>query len=77
MRFWYLLHMCRSLLYTVNLEIFARILFSRIALKDIFVTLKDLRLEHDLHISVNDIVNSAFHKDFIFTKLGICKLSQK
>ena len=26
--------------YTVNSEIFARILFSRIALKDIFVTLK-------------------------------------
>ena len=27
-------------MYTVNPEIFARILFSRIALKDIFVTLK-------------------------------------
>ena len=31
---------CRSSNDTVNLEIFARILFSRITLKDTFVTLK-------------------------------------
>ena len=50
---------------TVNPEIFAIILFSRIALKYIFTTLKN----HDygmiyLPISVNDRVISAFH-DFI------------
>ena len=40
-------------LITVNSEIFARILFSRIALKHIFSTLK-IQQERDLPISVND-----------------------
>ena len=61
---------------TVNPEIFARILFSRIASKDIFATLKS-RLGHDLPRSVNDKVISPFREDFIFTKLRICKVSRK
>ena len=44
---------------TLNPETFARILFLRIALKDIFVTLKFATIGHDLHIPVNDIVISA------------------
>ena len=35
---------------TVNSEIFARILFSRIALKDIFIKVKKSRLRHNLPI---------------------------
>ena len=30
----------------------------------------------DLLISINDIVVSPFHEDFIFTKLRICEASQ-
>ena len=41
-------------------EIFARILFSRIALKD---------KRHDLPILLNDRVISLFHEGIIFTKL--------
>ena len=37
-----------------NSEIFARILFSRIALKDISCDVKNSRQMHDLPISVND-----------------------
>ena len=44
--------------------------FSRIALKDIFATLK-LRLEYDLSISVNDRVILSFHEGFIFAKLRV------
>ena len=44
------------------------ILVLRIALKDILATLKILRLEHDLPISIIDRVR-PFHEDFIFTKL--------
>ena len=51
--------------FTVNSEIFVRILFSRKALKDIFAT------------SVNDRVISPFHKGFIFKKLSICEVSRK
>ena len=58
--------------YTVNQEIFARILFSRIAVKDIFAT-----LDHDLCVSVNYRVISLFHEDFIFMKLHILEVSQK
>ena len=61
---------------TVNSEIFERILFSQIALKDIFVTLKNSRLRHDLPISVNDRVILPFHEDFIFAKLCICEVSR-
>ena len=57
-------------LQTVNSEFFARILFSRIALKHIFATLKI----HDngvilILILVNDRVISPIREDFIFTKL--------
>ena len=48
---------------TVNPEIFARILFSRIELKDIFDA-KYSRLGHDLPLSVNDRVISPFLEDF-------------
>ena len=49
------------------------ILFSWIALKDIFATLIKWRLGYDLPISVNDRVISAFCKDFIFTKLCVSR----
>ena len=71
----------------VNPDILAIILLSRIALKDISYVnpeifsiisvkrhvcdAKNSRLGHDLHISVNNRVISAFHEDFIFTKLCI------
>ena len=38
---------------------------------------KNLQLGHDLPLSVNDILISPFHKDFIFTKHGLCEDSQK
>ena len=57
---------------TVNREIFARILFLRIALKSY------LRLGHDLPISVNKrVIHKAFREDFIFRKLHICEVSRK
>ena len=58
----------------VKSENFARILFSRIALKDILRCLKS-RLWHDLPILVNDKVIRHFIEGFIFTKLRICKVS--
>ena len=62
--------------YTVNSEIFARILYSPIAFKDIFATLK-LRLWHDMPISANNRVISPFCESFIFTKLCTCQVSRK
>ena len=62
---------------TVNPEIFARILFSRIALKDLFATLKNLGQGHDFPISVDDRTISLFYEDFIFTKLRICEVTRK
>ena len=62
---------------TVNPEIFARILFSRIALKDILAGAKNSPLVHDLPISVINGVISLFREDFIFTKLGICEVLRK
>ena len=56
--------------FTVYPEIFARILFSIIELKDIFVTLKFATIGHDLRILVNDSVISAFCEDFIVTQLS-------
>ena len=56
---------------TVNSEIFARILFSRIALKHIFATLnKNLCQGRDLLMSVNDRVISPICGEFIFTQLS-------
>ena len=54
--------MCIGLI-TVNSEIFARILFSRIMLKDIFVTLEGLPT------SVNERVILPFREGYIFRKL--------
>ena len=45
-------------MHTVNPEILARILFSRMGLKD------NSRLWHDLPISVNDRIISPFLEDF-------------
>ena len=56
---------------TVNSETFAIILFSRISLKDIFATFKNLRQGHDLPISVNSRVLLSFRESFIFTKLRL------
>ena len=50
---------------TVNPEIFARNLFSRHALKDIFVTLK--KRDKDLPISGNDRVISPFGARILFS----------
>ena len=58
----------------VNLEIFARILFSRIALKTYLGSL-NLQLGHDLPISVNDRLISPYRESFIFTKLSIWEVS--
>ena len=54
---------------TVNSEIFARILFSRKVLSHI-CDLKNLRLGHDLPISVNDRVIVQNREDFIFTEVS-------
>ena len=51
-----------------------QILFSRIALNDIFAMSK---LGHNLPISVNDRVITPFHKGFIFIKLCIRKVSMQ
>ena len=64
-----------SLSSTVNSEIFARMLFSRIALKDIFATLTIMRPGQDLPIPVNDRVISPFREGLIFTKLRVCEVS--
>ena len=58
-----------SFMATVNSEMFARLLFSRIALKDIFETVKKSRLVHHFPISVNDRAISSFREGLIFTKL--------
>ena len=39
--------------------------------------IKNLRLGHDLPISVNDRVIFQFREDFIFRKLSLCKVSRK
>ena len=54
---------------TVNLEIFARILFSRIELKDKFSMPINSSLWYVLPLSVDDRVISLFLEGFIFTKL--------
>ena len=53
--------------YTVDLEIFARILFSLIALRRI-CEVQISRLGHDLHISVNGRVISRYRESFIFSR---------
>ena len=60
----------------VNSEIFPRILFSRIALKDIFATLKS-QIGQNLTTSVNNRVILPIRVGFIFTKLREIKLSRK
>ena len=47
---------------------FARILFSRIALKDIFSDVKNSQQKQDLAISINDRMILPFREGFIFTK---------
>ena len=65
---------------TVNSEILARILFLRIALKDIFATLKNLQLGHDLPASVNDSVILPLREVFFLISQKFasrCEVSQK
>ena len=50
--------------HSVNSEIFARILFSRVAIKDIFAMLKS----RDMGM-VDDRVIVRYREDFIFTKI--------
>ena len=71
--------MIHAILITVNPEIFARILFSKMALKDTFATFKISRLGYDLiPISVNDrmispfrevLFYAMFHKNKTHTKI--------
>ena len=56
---------------TVNLEIFAGILFHQIALKRHICDVKKLRTEHDLPMSVNNRMISPICEGLIFTKLRI------
>ena len=62
---------------TANPEIFARILFSRMAIKYIFATFINSRLGHNLLISINDRMIAPFREDIIFTKLRICEVARK
>ena len=61
---------------TVDSEIFARILFSQKALKNIS-DVKNLRLRQDLPLSINRRVLLPFREGFIFTKFHICEVSRK
>ena len=58
-----------------KIGIFARTLFSRIALNDIFTTLDFRKLGHDLPISLSDRNTSPLREGFIFTKLRMCEVS--
>ena len=62
--------------YTVDSEIFARILFSRIALRQTSDVMNS-GLRQDLPISINDRVILPFLEDFIATKFRICEVSRK
>ena len=63
-------------MYTVNLELFCNnFIFANIALKYIFVTLKN-RNYIVVYISVDDRVISAFCKDFVLMYFYICQVSQ-
>ena len=66
--------------YTVNSEIFLKILFLRITLKEMFVMLKN-RDWSMIHVHVPTSVNcreiSPFCEGFIFMKLRICEVSRK
>ena len=65
---------CDTSIYTVNSEIFVRILFSRIGLEDVFVTLKFANMA-DIATSINNGIFSPFHEGLIFMKLRICEVS--
>ena len=67
-------HLLVKVIHTVNSELLASILFSRITLKDIFATLKN-RDYGILPLLVNDREISSFRERFIFTKLRICEVS--
>ena len=54
---------------------FARILFSRIALRHICDG-QNSQPGHDLHISVNDRVISPYRESFIFTKFAYAKFRE-
>ena len=56
---------------TTNSEIFVRILFLQIALKDIFCDVKNSLLGHGLRISINYSVTAPFCKDFYFHKTSL------
>ena len=61
----------------VNSEIFARILFSRIALKDMPIcVVENSQLWHDLATSVNDRVISPFREGFISRNFAMAKFCE-
>ena len=63
--------------HTVNLEIFCENFISGNSVKRHICDVKNSRLGHDLHISVNDRVISPFREGFIFMKLRIREVSRK
>ena len=61
----------------VNPEIFARDFIFANSVKRHICDVKNLRLGHDLPISVNERVIVPFREDFIFKKLRLCEVSRK
>ena len=68
--------MVRNPKITVNSEIFASILFSRIAFKDIFATLKIGEPGNDFATSVKDKESSPFREGFIFANSAFAKFRE-
>ena len=66
-------HANRLATWTVNPEIFARIIFSRMTLKDIFATFLN-RMIYQYQSTKNDF---SISRGFIFTKLRKCETSRK
>ena len=58
----------------VNLEIFENLISKKSVKKKPIQDIKNLRLEHDLPVSLNNRVILLFRESFIFMKLRICEV---
>ena len=58
----------------VNLEIFENLISKKSVKKKPIRDIKNLRLEHDLPVSLNNRVILLFRESFIFMKLRICEV---
>ena len=76
MLFCFVLNFSIPVAYTVNSKIFARILFSRIAFKDIFSTLK-IRGLGMIYLYQQTTVILLFREGFIFAKIRIREVSPR